>query len=213
MADIDVNALPEELPQVDWDAPESGSFPPRLYPGTYEFIFRLPETQDEQFKVVEILNKDRGVKEAHLQVNFTASIPQHAYAGHTVGDPPESGEEINIPFNRASFYKSTKMPISMAADLMRSLGIRLSGAFTKSAVMQAFREADGRAVGHGDLVWRAYCKNCDHTISTQPNKKRNEQPWPKEGGQWALQATCAKCGAKYFGREELNRFKLPEAAA
>ena len=212
MSDIsNLDMVPEELPggEVDYDAPESGSFPPTIYPGVYDFQFALPESQDDQFGVVEIGDP----KVAHLLVNFTARIPTHSIKDDQLtGERPDL-DFVDLRFQKVNTYKSPKMQNSFLGELLRSLNLKIQP-FTKEGVKAALRENDGRVMGRGSVAWRSYCKSCDLTISTAPRKAKNgkkaDVPWPKSNdGKPKLRANCPNCGTGYYGREEINGFKLP----
>lgn len=193
---------PEETPdEIDWDAPESGSFPPQVQPGPHAFIFRLYE--EEPFASVTIQGKD------YLQVNFN-------------GEVTDVGEPKTIRFQRVNMYKHPNMNMASYAELMRSIGIKPEhNPPSPAEVVREFQGADGRAHGVGEVAWRFYCKTHEVTISTNPrsrkrksdNEKIKDISWPKNAdGTFQLAVTCPKCGSsapKQYGREEFVRFFSP----
>lgn len=208
MADLhELDQLPEEVPAIDWDAPEPGSFPPRIYPATYKFLFRLPESQEDQFEAVVIQ------KVPCLQVNYIADI--------AVSDIPEdqrvgdlSGvESVKLTFQRASTYKTEKMTNSMVGDLLRALNLKPEAGvpMNKTWIMETLRAADGRAYGWAEIGWRVYNKDLDTEISTHPNKKKGHLPWPRGNNKRVELMAQFPNGTKAYGSEFVARFKLPQA--
>jgi hypothetical protein len=203
---VDINDLiaqlgPEATPEVDWSAPEAGSFPPDAPPGTYEFIFKLRE--DTPFDVTEI----KGGK--YLQVLYDAQLVANG-DGSPIA-PRQDGQQPTAAFQRTSFYKPGSMPVSFGADLLRSLGQRIEGSMTPQAVVDVFRSLSGRARGKAELIWRTYFDDTETTISTSPRKSKGELPWPRSAqGELEPMATDPKTGKKQYGRLEIWRFKLPQ---
>lgn len=190
-----------EIGAIDYDAPEPGSFPPTVKPGTYKGLFKLAET--DPFGTVEVEGKK------YLQVTHSASIDVN-------------GEAKEINFLRASWYQSEKMramnpPMnSAAAELTRALGIRLEGKLTPERWKDALRQADGRVQFTADYGWELYCRNCSETtVSTTPNKKKKQVLWPKNAqGEWEPTVRCPKCSsAAAFGNVRLVRYHLPDKQA
>lgn len=198
MADInELNAPGEDLGgmEINYDAPEPGSFPPAIEPGTHEGIFTLDA--EEPFGTVKVEGKD------YLQVTHGAKI---------IVD----GEEKAVNFMRASWYKSPKMAKagmnSAAAELTRSLGIKIEGALTPEKWKLAMQQADGRMRFTADYGWELYCRNCQETtVSTSPNKKKGQQPWPRTADAKPIPSVgCPKCkGTPSFGNVRIVRYKLP----
>lgn len=199
MVDInELNAQGEDLGEIgsiDYNAPEPGSFPPAIVPGTYEGLFKLAES--ETFGTLETEGKK------YLQVTHSAVIP--------IG-----GEDKEVNFLRASWYQSDKMRAagmnSAAAELTRSLGIVLEGKLTPERWKEALRHADGRTRFTAEYGWELYCHTCrETTVSTTPNKKKKQVAWPrKQDGSPELSVSCPKCkGAATYGNVRLVRYKLP----
>jgi|SRR5579862_1153 len=210
MSDItQLENLPEEVSgEVNWDAPESGSFPPTIYPGVYPFLFMLPESQEDQFEAVRIDNRD------YLQVNFTAAIPiSEVPEERFVFGKPEGEDYVYVRFERANAYKTEKMPNHSLGELCRSLGVKVEP-FTKSMIIDTLRSADGKARGLAEFKWDAYVKSDEVTITTSPRKKpkqgkKTDIPWPKDKNGKLITAATAPDGSQVYGRERINRFKLP----
>ena len=189
MTSIDeLNLAPDALGEIDYNAPEPGAFPPSIQPGTFDFQFKLEE---DPYSTVKIQGKD------YLQVAFIAV--------------PAEGQPLR--FQRASFYKHEKMPNSMAADLIRSLGVRIAGPLSKDTIDNAFKDAEATGKHfRGEVAWRSYCKACDKTVSTHPRKKKGDMAWPRDvEHNPVMLATCPGCGSKNYGRADIVRFKLPES--
>lgn len=179
--------------EVDYNAPEPGAFPPQVPPGEYEMLFKLHP--DAAFGVVKVQGKD------YLQVIFN---PVPLING---------AEQPALTFQRASFYRSEKMPNSMAGDLIRALNIQTSGPLTRQTVKALFEEAENTGKHfRADVGWRFYCKLDDLTISTHPRRKKQETPWPRNADKSLVpQVKCPKCGKAGFGQCEIMQFRLPSA--
>ena len=202
----DINDLglpPEEIAAIDYDAPEPGQFPAMVYPGTYQFTFKLAE---DPFDAVEIEGKK------YLQVVYSATATVRAEdtpGGEPGGDPVE----VSLNYQRVNAYKHPKMSNSSLGDLIRALGLKLQGALTPQLIANTLKEVDGRAQFTGEVGWRAYCKSDEHTISTNPRKKKGDTPWPRTAdGKPELQAQCPKCKQKMYGNADIVRHKLPQGA-
>lgn len=204
MPDIDELGLPEEaVPEIDWEAPEAGAFPPEIYPGVYEFLFCLPEETSEQFDKVKVDGKD------YLQVIYEADVLRDSQAAAI--PPHEDGKQPRLAYQRASAYKHPRMSNSMLGDLIRSLDLRIEGPLTPLIIAQTLRGADGRRTFRGDVGWRFYCKTCDITVATHPRRRQGDVAWPRDDvGHFVDVVTCPQCGQKGYGRAEILRFKLPE---
>jgi hypothetical protein len=199
----DLQLSDEPVGEVDYDAPEAGSgFPPTVAPGVHDFLFKLEDDPFESFE------KD-GRK--YLQVNHRAVFST---------ENPENGsiEEHELRFQRASFYQSQRMKQARmnakASDLIRALGVRVEGPLSPSVAVGLFKEADGRGHYRAQVEWRRYCKGCETTVSTRPNKKKGDTPWPRDAkGALELIVECPKCHEKGYGNAEISDYKLPGSGA
>jgi len=205
----DLGLPPEEVGEIAWDAPESGSYPPQLYPGDYTFIFKLEE---DPYARVEIECEDL-IKRKFLQIMHIAKTEVQ----EPVPDKPGefATHEVALRFQRVNFYKHSKMHNSSAGDLIRSLRIRFTGGLYPEPIDQELRAIEERRSYLAEVGWRAYCKSCEIEISTHPRKKRiksgDQVAWPKNGdGRYVEQAACPKCNTKMYGNAEIMRYKLPE---
>lgn len=221
MPDLQELGLTEEsTPQVDWDAPESGTFPPPITPGTFTFLFKMPKERVNWFAAQEIPVKVDGkdkvdgsgqvVKGRYLVLNYAPQV-----IGDKDGNPypvPTDGTELpTLMFQRANFYKTDKMLISFGGELLRALGIRITGKMTPEAVMAEVEKVDGRVTFKGEVIWRCYFEGTETTVSTSPRKKTKKGPdfpWPKDSdGTFQLQVTNPKNpnDQKKYGRAEIAR--------
>lgn len=199
----DLNLTPEATPDVQWDAPEPGSFPPQMLPGVHEFRFALAD--DGGFDVVEI----GGAKYVQVTYSATAEVEDH-----------EGGKvEATLNFQRASTYQSPQMKAqglnSMAGDLLRALGVKIEGPLTPQKLGDALNTANAQGRHfRAEVGWRKYCKADDISVSTHPRKKKGDVMWPRDAQKNPeLVVACPKCGEKGFGNAEIMRFKLPENGA
>lgn len=201
MTDINnLNTPGEPLDEmsIDYDAPEPGSFPPAIQPGTYTGVFTL--------------DADTPFDEADIQGNKVLQVTHGARI--TV-----DGEEKDLNFFRASWYRSEKMRAanmnSSAGELTRALGIVIKGRIDREQWKSELRKADGRKQFTAEYGWELYCKNCgETTVSTTPNKKKKQAAWPRnEQGVPTPFVSCPKChGEKKPGNVRIVRYKLADKA-
>ncbi len=198
----------EQVPfDVDFDAPEPGSFPPAFEPSTRDFLFTLvePSEQVQPFEVVEIQGKQ------WLQVNYIATVEV-------------DGKEVKIPFQRASAFKTEKMRNSRLADLIRSLKLReeYQAAVQQTgspieAVKLVLAEASGRKLGTADFGWSAafkdskviYRTGLTKVIAPKKEDGYTSMPWPRNGnGGYAASVTDPQSGQEKYGRLEVVRLRI-----
>jgi hypothetical protein len=182
--------------EINYDAPESGSFPPEVYPGRYRFIFALDP--DNPWGKQEVDGRP------YLQVSYTAQI-----------QVPEKPEPVSVRFQRASLFKSPKRENSDIGELLRCLGIKAEG--TKASdIVAALKAADGRAGGEAVFGWEAYSKDTQEVISTSPQKKprkksgKTDIAWPKGAdGKYEPTVKFPESGDSAYGRVRVVSYKLP----
>jgi hypothetical protein len=186
--------------EVNYDAPESGSFPPEVYPGRYDFIFKLDA--ETPFDKMTVDGKP------YLVVNATHSIIT-----------PEKPEGVDVRFQRASFYKHPKMTNSDGGELLRSLGIK-PDSLKPSDIVTALKQADGRARGTAVYGWEAYSKDTKEVISTNPRGKarkdtgKKDMAWPKGAdGKYTPTVKFPESGDAAYGRVRVVSYKLPSGSA
>ena len=201
---VDINELdlsPEDLGgQVDYDAPEGGSFAPTLSVGFHEFVFKLEEINPFEGKQVQS-GPNAGKK--YLQVSIAPT-------------PVVDGVEAERPlrFQNVNTSKSEKMRNSTLGELFRALGIRIEGALTPEVIASELQAAEGQGLRFKAFVdWRAYNKETGETFSTSPNPKRGDKAWPRSANGSGYDPQIAvefSDGNSALGREQINplRFKL-----
>ena len=193
----DLNLVPEAVPEVDWNAPEAGSFPPAVTVGVHDFAFALA---DDPFDTITVDGKN------FLQVLYSATTEVE-------------GDERTLNFQRASTFLNDKMKAAGmnhgVGDLLRALGFRIEGPLNGQKIQDALTEATAtRRHFRGEVAWRRYCKSCEQTVSTAPRKKKGDVAWPRAAdGKPELVVACPKCGDKGYGNADIIRFKLPEGGA
>lgn len=185
--------------EIDYSAPESGAFPPQIYPGRYRFVFQLAE--QDPFGKIEVEGKP------YLNVVFTALV-----------QAPDKTEPVKVNFCRASFYKHPKMTNSDGGELLRCLGIKPEG-MKPSDIVAALKQADGRASGEAVFGWEAYSKDTKEVISTNARKKprkdsgKTDIPWPKGAdGKYEQVVKFPESGDSVYGRERIVSYKLPQGS-
>jgi len=182
--------------EIDYDAPESGSFPPQIYPGRHDFIFALDP--ENPFGKAQREGKD------YLEVTFTAKVP--------TTDKPDG---VDVRFQRVNMYKHPSRPNHDIGELMRCLGVKAAGN-KPSDLVAALKQADGRARGAAVFGWEAYSKDTQEIISTNPQKKprkksgKQDMPWPKGAdGKYSMTVKFPESGDSAYGRERIVSYKLP----
>jgi hypothetical protein len=200
MANIDDLGLPEDaVDAVDYDAPESGSFPPSLKPGVYQFLFKL---EDDPWGEVEMTVDEHGNKKKFFQVTHIAVT--------TVQEPEV--HDVELRYQRVNFYKHPKMPNSSGGELLRALNLRIHGGY--KAIAQALAEVDQRISYSAVVGWKAYCKTDQIEFSTSARKKKiksgDQYAWPKAvDGVLPEMVECPKCKTKIYAQPEITHYKLP----
>lgn len=219
---MDLNKLgltEEAAPEVDWDAPEGGKTPPSVYPGKYTLLFRLPEDPEEWFDAVErdVVRGDPKTKRKFLELTYVPDV-----VADSQGRPiaAEDGSPLKLGPQRVNTFMSAKMRINQMAELIRAMGVRLEGNFMalqangKTLIENAVVELDGKATFTAEVIWRAYFKTTETTISTHPRgKKSGELLWPRGAdGIPEMMATNPSTGEKAYGYAEVARVHMPTSA-
>lgn len=221
MADLDQLGLSEEAaPQVDWDTPEGGKTPPSVFPGTYNLRFEMPENRDDWFDAVErtVSVNGKDTKKKFLEVSFMPVVLSNA-AGQAMA--ADNGEPLSLGTQRVNTFMTGKMRIHRVAELLLSMGVRLDqsnllaiDANGKRVIENTLEQLNGKATFQAEVIWRAYFKSTDTTVSTSPRKKAGELPWPREAnGLPTLLAKNPTNGETMYGYPEINVYKRPSAGA
>lgn len=186
--------------EINYDAPESGSFPPEVYPGRYRFIFALDP--DEPWGKQTVGGKP------YLQVTFTAQI-----------EVPGKPEPVNVRFQRASMYKVEGRENHDIGELLRCLGVRADSP-KPSDLVAALKQADGRAGGEAVFGWEAYSKDTQEQFRTSPRKRPDKKSgkvdmaWPKGAdGKYEQTVKFPESGDSAYGRVRVISYKLPPKSA
>lgn len=219
---MDLNKLgltEESAPEVDWDAPEGGKTQPSVYPGTYTLLFRLPEDPEGWFDAVErnVIKDNPASKKKFLELTYTPDVIADSQGRPISAD---GGEALKLGPQRVNTFMSPKMRINQMAELIRAMGVRLEGNFMalqangKTLIENAVAELDGKATFIAEVIWRAYFKSTDVTISTHPRgKKSGELMWPRKAdGTPELMAAEPTTGEKAYGYAEVARVHMPTSA-
>lgn len=220
MPDLDsLNLTEEAVPQVDWDAPEAGKTPPAVFPGLYTLRFKMPEDVSTWFDAVERMTiKDNPTsKRKFLEITYQPEVIADS-EGRAIAMP--DGETIVLGPQRASTFMNAKMRIHAIAELLRSMGVRIDGSLLakqengKMVIENVLRELDGKATFKAELIWRAYFKSTDTTISSHPRgKKSGELLWPRDAsGNCELLCKNPSTDETSYAYVEVARVKLPTSA-
>lgn len=214
----ELNLSDDAVPQIDWDAPESGSIPPAVYPGIYTLQFKMPEEQSEWFdkQKVNMVKNDPNTARDFLVLRYIPAVMMwHEHkdsAGQAVPNPTDPSTPLSLPPQKASFFKNERMPISQGGELLRALGIRLDGPI-KDQLPAALAKVNGNVSFMVEVGWRTYFKATETTMSTSPRKKRGELAWPKNAqGQYELLGVNPVNGEKSYGYPEVFKIFGPKAA-
>ena len=229
MPDLRSLGLTEEAcPQVDWDSPEGGKTPPKVYPGEYILKFTMPEDKEDWFNVVErAIVKGGKEKKKFLEITYipiAIAMFMQDKSGKVAVEPTpiadqETGEPIVLGSQRVNTWMSAKMTINRAAELIRSMGVRLDGNWLApsssnpaiSVLEETLAQLNGQASFRAEVIWRAYFKSTELTFSSRPRGKE-ELPWPRNAqGELELMATNPATGEKAFAYAEVERVKMPVA--
>jgi len=198
-----------DLPFEDnLEAPDIGSFKPRIYPGPVKFIFTPVPAVDRSTgqPTADGLSAIVVNGQTYYQLHFNADILAGTLPPARLVEPVPADTIISVRFQRVSTYVFPKRGISTACELYRSLGLdkKFGVPKTQKELLQRLVEAKG-AVGHGDIGWEAYNSATKERFSTAPNTKKGDKPWPKQpDGRPALEVTFSD-GTTKFGRERLTR--------
>src|ERR1700722_16316110 len=129
MATLQELGLTEDsTPQFDYDAPEAGMSPPPVYPGIYTLLFKMPDDPKDWFdkNEVNMVKDNPATKKAFLVINYHPSVMLNHATRDAEGRPVPNDATTNLPIQlgpqRASFFKSDKMMISEAGELLRAIG-------------------------------------------------------------------------------------------
>ena len=209
MSDFDLEQLlgarQEEVPEIPWDAPDTGSYPPIAQPGSYEFVFHLREDKfhdelPEGFTTVKIQGHE------YLQAVFDAEV--------LVRD-----EYKKLNWQRVNVFKTDRMNLSSYDSLARSLGLRYAN--TISDRIAAFQDAsrEGRR-GRAKLEWRYFDKNNNQTTSTNPRlrkvkatgEKVRDNRWPRTVEGPFEQTIVDSQGTRVYGQAEFTDYFSAGAA-
>ncbi|MGH7442689.1 MAG: hypothetical protein ACREKE_08465 [bacterium] len=178
--------------EIDYNAPEPGQFPPSVEPGTYRLMFKLA-AKPFNYGPIPQLNGS-----THLKVSL---------APEAILD---DGTIKRIAFQNVSTFKTEKMPNSSVGDLLRSLDLVLDK-MNGSSIKNALLGATGNKIFRAVIGWEAYFKDTQTTVSTAPNKKRGDTPWPRNAeGNFESTAVNPSTGEKSYGRERIIRYLLPK---
>mgnify|MGYP001296027481 CR=1 FL=1 len=210
MPDLNSLGLTEDAaPQVDWDAPEAGKTPPCVFPGLYTLRFKLGDDPDNWFDAVEreVIKGNPESKRKFLELTYEPEV-----IANSQGMPiaAEDGSTLRLPPQRANTFLSPKMRINQLSELLRAMGVRVEGNLL-SQIGGIVKELDGKATFQAEIIWRAYFKSTDTTVSTHPrSKKSGELLWTRNAeGLPDMLAKNPQTGETSYGYPEIARVKLP----
>lgn len=230
-SDIEVPAyLDKSEMQDDFNAPEAGSYAPRLFPGVYPARFELVPMKDRDTGEMlpgglgTILVDDKQFPKIQYNVHVpVADIPAESFV---TGEKPSDDRDITIRFNEATAFK-TKLGISALGEVCRTFGWgKTHGDDIPKNHGEAIRwlkSVSGDATGDVEIGWVTFDRDAKREISTHPylGKKTKGVPTPdipwtmEENGNGrkrpVLQVKFASGGAGY-GREKVVRLLKPRPA-
>lgn len=225
MPNLDSLGLNEQAaPQVDWDAPPPGMTPPPVVPGLWRLKLVMPESVEDWFDGVEraTLKDSKGQPVPSSIRKFLEVTIEPEIVADSQGRPvaAEDGSALKLGPQRFNTYMSPKMRIHRLAELLRGMGVRIELNFMakeangRSVIENAMAQLNGQATFDAEIIWRAYFKSTDTTVSTHPRgKKSGELIWPRAAdGSWELMAKNPSTGESAYGYAEIASIKLPTSA-
>jgi len=213
-----LNLNEDAAPQVDWDSPPPGMQPPPVTPGVWYLKLVMPENKEDWFDGVERATlKDaqgKGIPSSVRKFLEVTIVPEVVADNQKRPVAAEDGSPLKLGPQRFNTFKSPKMNIHRLAELLRGCGVRIEGSILEQ-VDSVFTQLNGQAIFEAEVIWRAYFKSTDTTVSTHPRgKKSGELVWPRAAdGNWELMATNPSTGEKAYGYAEIANIKLPTAAS
>ena len=213
MPDLASLGLTEDAaPQIDWDAPPPGMTPPPVVPGSWHLKFVMPESKEDWFDAVtrNVIKDDPKSARKFLEVTIQPEVVADSMRRPVAA---EDGSALRLGPQRFNTFMSPKMRIHRLGELLRGCGVRIEGSIVEQ-IDSVCTQLNGQATFEAEVIWRAYFKSTDTTISTHPRgKKSNELLWPRDAaGNWELMATNPATGEKAYGYAEIANIKLPTSS-
>lgn len=213
MPDLRSLGLTEDAaPQVDWEAPPPGMTPPPVTPGSWWLKFVMPEKEEDWFDAVEreVVKGNPTTKRKFLEMTIEPEVVADNLKRPVAN---EDGSAIKLGPQRFNTFMSPKMRIHQLGELLRAVGVRIDGSIVEQIAGVA-KQLNGQALFEAEVIWRAYFKSTDTTVSTHPRgKKSGELLWPRAAdGSWELMATNPSTGEKAFGYATISSVKVPTSA-
>ena len=219
MPDLRSLGLNEDAaPQVDWEAPPPGMNPPPVTPGSWWLRLVMPENKEDWFDGVErATQKDANGKPVPSSVRKFLEVtiePEVVADNQKRPVANEDGSPIKLGPQRFNTFMSPKRRIHRLAELLRGCGVRIDGSLL-GQIDSVMTQLNGNALFEAEIIWRAYFKSTDTTVSTHPRgKKSGELTWPRAAdGNWELMATNPSTGEKLYGYAEIANVKMPTATS
>jgi len=213
MPELNSLGLTEDAaPQIDWDAPPPGMTPPPVVPGTWLLKLVMPENTEDWFDAVErnVIKDNPTSKRRFLEVTIEPEVVADSLNRPVAN---EDGSPLKLGPQRFNTFMSPKMRIHRLGELLRGMGVRIEGSI-KDQIGDVMKQLNGQATFTAEIIWRAYFKSTDTTVSTHPRgKKSGELLWPRAAdGSWELMAKNPSTGESAYGYAEIANIKLPTSA-
>ena len=210
MPELDKLGLSEDAaPQVDWDAPPPGMIPPPVTPGTWLLRLEMPEAHEDWYDVVEreVVKGNPSSKRKFLEITTVPAVIADSQSRAVAN---EDGTAIKLGPQRFNTFMSSKMRIHRLAELLRSCGVRIEGSLVDQ-IDEYLKQMNGQSTFWAEIIWRAYFKSTDTTVSTHTRGKNSgELLWPRKAdGSWEEMAVNPNTGERAFGYAEVAAVKLP----
>ena len=230
-ADMEV---PEHLYQSemqdDFNAPEAGSYAPRLFPGVYRARFELVPLKDRETGEMlpgglgNILVEDKQFPKIGYNVHIpVADVPPESFV---TGERPSDGKDIIVRFNEATGFR-TKLGISGLGEVCRTFGWgkthRDDSPKSHGEAILFLKTVSGTETGDVELGWITFDRDAKREISTHPylGKKTKGEPTPdipwtmEENGNGRKRPVLLvkfASGGEGYGREKVVRLLKPRPA-
>jgi len=212
MPELSLNLNEDAAPQIDWDAPPPGMTPPPVVPGTWLLKLVMPENTEDWFDAVErnVIKDNPTSKRRFLEVTIEPEVVADSLNRPVAN---EDGSPLKLGPQRFNTFMSPKMRIHRLGELLRGMGVRIEGSI-KDQIGDVMKQLNGQATFTAEIIWRAYFKSTDTTVSTHPRgKKSGELLWPRAAdGSWELMAKNPSTGESAYGYAEIANIKLPTSA-
>lgn len=178
----------------------------------------MPENHEDWYAAVdrEVVKGKPESKRKFLEITHEPEIIADSQ-GRPMAN--EDGTPLKMGPQRVNNFQNAKMHIHSIAEFFRAMGCRYTNLIQNGTVSEEvdgmLRQLDGQGTYQAEIIWRAYFKSTDTTVSTHPRgKKSGELLWPRDAqGNYELLAKNPSTGESAYGYAEIRVYKIPQAAS